>query len=78
MPSDLCLATYRSLLATTLAGDHGRFAVISGERLIGVFDCCREARKTGYHQVGLYPLLVRRIVITPEEPRVAHNHRSFH
>ncbi len=78
MPSDLCLETFRRLLATTLAGDHGRFAVISGERLIGVSDCCREARKTGYQEVGLYPLLVRRIVITPEKPKAAHNHRSFH
>jgi hypothetical protein len=43
----------------------------SGERLIGVFERCRGARKTGYHDVGLYPLSVKRIVITPEAPKVA-------
>ncbi len=78
MPSDLCLETYRRLIATTLATEHGRFVAISGDRMLGVFDCCREARKTGYDEVGLGPLLVKRVVTIPEAPKAAHNHRSFH
>lgn len=52
------LATYQRLLPT-LGGDEGRFALISGNDLLGIFDTYRDSLENGAK--GLDPFLVKRI-----------------
>lgn len=54
------LATYQRLLPT-LACDEGRFALIAGENLLGIFDTYPDALAEGYRERGLEPFLVKRI-----------------
>ena len=54
------LETYQQLLPS-LSGDEGRFALISGDKLLGVFDTYPDALDEGYRECGLKPFLVKRI-----------------
>ena len=54
------LATYERLLPT-ISGDEGRFAAISGDELLGIFDTYADALTAGYQKFGLSPFLVKRI-----------------
>ena len=54
------IATYQRLLPT-LQGDEGRYALIAGESLLGVFDTYPDALAEGYRIQGLAPFLVKRI-----------------
>lgn len=47
----------------------GKFVVISGERIIGIFDTAQSAYEMGVAEVGTAPLLLRQI--TPESPVVS-------
>lgn len=53
--------TYRSLLETALAAEDGRFALIAGDKLIGVFDTYGDALEAGYKAQGLGPFLVKQV-----------------
>jgi hypothetical protein len=55
------LETYKRKLPD-LAGSEGKFALISGGDVIGVFDSYGDALKTGYEKFGLdEPFLVKQI-----------------
>jgi hypothetical protein len=54
---------FRRELPRLLAEGHeGRFVLIKGEELIGVFDTFREARSVGTRRWGLAPMLVQQIL----------------
>lgn len=55
------LATYNRLLSTTLATEDGRFALIAGDDLLGIFDSYGDALSAGYKERGLEPFLVKRV-----------------
>jgi hypothetical protein len=52
---------YKKLLPTTLAADEGKFALISGDQLVGVFETYADALKVGYEKFGLQPFMVKQI-----------------
>lgn len=54
------VATYRRLL-TSLQSDEGRFALIKGEALCGVYSSYQDALADGYKQFKLEPFLVQEI-----------------
>lgn len=54
------IATYQSMLPT-LAKEQGRFAVIHGTALIGIFDTYNDALSAGYKTCKLEPFLVKQI-----------------
>lgn len=56
------LETYTRLLHTELAGQEGRFALIAGSDLLGVYDSYNDALAAGYEKRGLNdPFLVKRV-----------------
>lgn len=55
------LATYQRLLPSLTAGDEGRFALVAGDDLLGVFDTYPDALTAGYGARGLEPFLVKKI-----------------
>lgn len=59
------METYSRLLGTSLAAEGGRYALIAGTELLGVFDSYNEANNAGYHARGLQPFLVKRIASAP-------------
>lgn len=48
-------------LKDRLIEDEGKFAVIHGSELIGVFSSYEDALKAGYQKVALVPFLVKKI-----------------
>ena len=54
------LQTYEKLKPTLLA-EAGKFAVISSEELLGVYETYDDALKIGYEKCKLNPFLVKRI-----------------
>lgn len=55
------LATFERL-KTELLKDAGKFAVVHGDELAGVFDTYADALKAGYEKFGLSPFLVKQIL----------------
>lgn len=55
------LATYQRLLPTLSSGNEGRFALIAGEDVLGIFDTYPDALAAGYEHRGLEPFLVKKI-----------------
>ena len=55
------LAAYQRLLPTLTSGSEGRFALIAGDELLGVFDTYPDALTAGYAARGLEPFLVKKI-----------------
>ena len=56
----LCLETYKAKLAE-LTANEGKFALIQGDHVVGVFDTYADAIKEGYAKFGLNPFLVKQI-----------------
>ncbi len=54
------LATSQKLLPS-LIGDEGRFALIAGDDLLGVFDTYGDALTAGYKARGLDPFMVKQV-----------------
>lgn len=54
------LATYRKMLPEW-SGEQGRFALIAGDKVLGIFDTYNDALTTGYAKRGLDPFLVKQI-----------------
>lgn len=54
------LATYRRLLPTLLA-DEGKYVLVIGEELAGVFGTYEDALNEGYKRAHLDPFLVKKI-----------------
>lgn len=61
------LATYEQLLPS-LSADEGRFAVIAGKKLLGVYSAYEDALEVGYKECGLDPFLVKEIVTSEAPP----------
>ena len=57
------LETYKRLLPT-LSGQEGKFALIVGTELVGVFESYADAISAGYVRAGLKPFLVKKISST--------------
>jgi hypothetical protein len=56
------IATFRIHLPTLLARDTGRFVLIHGDTVVGVWDTKADALAEGYRRFDLEPFLVKRIV----------------
>jgi len=54
------LEFYKKILPT-LSGEEGKFAVIIGNDLIGVFESYADGLAAGYARAGLSPFLLKRI-----------------
>lgn len=59
------LATYAKKLPELLA-QSGKFALVKGDELIGVYDSYQDALTAGYKQFALDPFLVKRIAPTEQ------------
>ena len=59
---DTELAYFARILRQLLDRDEGRFALIKGEELLGVFDTDQEAYQRGVELFGKEPFLVRQIL----------------
>lgn len=57
------LQTYHKHLESLLA-HQGKYVVISGEDIIGIFVAYEDALRTGYEKVGVKPFLVKKIEAT--------------
>ena len=54
--------TYRREVSRLLAeGDEGRFVLIKGDQIIGLFDTCEEARAAGAGRFLLQPYLIQQV-----------------
>ncbi len=62
MPLDQELATFRAKLPDLLRQDAGRFVLIHGDDVAGVWDTKAAALEEGYQRFGLDAFLVKRIV----------------
>ncbi len=54
------LQTYTKSLPSLLA-DNGKYVLIHGEKVVGIYDTYQDALKIGYETFGLVPFLVKRI-----------------
>jgi hypothetical protein len=54
------LETYKSRLPD-LAANEGKFALISGKDVVGIFDSYADALKAGYEKLDLRPFLIKQI-----------------
>ena len=54
------MATYKRSLPTLLA-DEGKFVLIQGEQIAGVYDTYQDALKAGYEKFQLSPFFVKQI-----------------
>jgi hypothetical protein len=54
------LNTFKRILPT-LVGEDGRYALIAGDELIGIFDTYSDALASGYRARALEPFLVKQI-----------------
>ena len=60
MALDTEIATYQRELPTLLAHE-GKFVLIQGDTVVGVYDTYQDAIQSGYDKCGLNPFLVKRI-----------------
>lgn len=54
------LETYKTLLPS-LTKEEGKFALIHGEELVGVYEGYQDALLIGYERFGVNPFLVKKI-----------------
>lgn len=54
------IETYKSKL-TQFSASEGKFVLIHGEDVMGIFDTYADAIKEGYEKLGLKPFLVKQI-----------------
>jgi hypothetical protein len=59
------LATYKAKLEE-LKADAGKWVLIHGDSVLGVFPTYDDALKEGYAKVGLAPFLVKRIEVVEQ------------
>jgi hypothetical protein len=60
MPLEKEQATYDRELSALLSQE-GKYVLIHGDAVVGVYDTYNDALKIGYEQFGLQPFLVKRI-----------------
>ena len=54
------IETYRQQLPSLLL-EEGKFALIHGRELVGIFDTYQDALTAGYEKFGIQPFLVKQI-----------------
>ncbi len=59
---DLELKTYDAKREELLASAEGRFVLIGGEELVGVYDTQMDAIRQGYERFGNVPFLVKHVL----------------
>lgn len=59
------IQTYNQKLPELLANE-GKFVVICGENVDGIFESYSDALKTGYEKFGIRPFLVKKISATEQ------------
>lgn len=64
-PLESEIDTYNAHLPT-LIKSHGKFALVKGAEIVGVFDTYADAMRLGYEKFGIEPFLVKRIM-PPEQ-----------
>ena len=62
MALEIEIARYNELLPDLLACGEGKFAVVCGRDLVGVFDTNDEAYAAGLERVGVRSFLLRKIL----------------
>jgi len=62
-PLSIELNTYETKLPT-LIGQQGKFVLIKGEEIAGIYDSYEDALKIGYQKFKLDPFLVKQISVT--------------
>ena len=60
MTLEVELKTYRNSLQELLA-DEGKYVLIQGDEIVGLFDTYADALQSGYDKCGLDPFLVKQI-----------------
>ena len=70
---DLELATYEQSKERLLATANGKFVLIRGAKIVGVFDSEEAAISRGYQELGNVPFLVKKTTAT-EEPLTFHSY----
>jgi len=58
---DLELTTYEREKERLLSASEGKYVVIRGDTIAGVWDTYEDALRAGYRQFGLEPFLVKQI-----------------
>ena len=56
------LATYQEQRERLLAIAKGKYVLIKGDRVLGVFDTEQDAIRQGYHQLGNVPFLAKQVL----------------
>jgi hypothetical protein len=56
------IAKYNELLPDLLAQGEGKYVVVAGERLVGIFETNDDAYTAGLEAVGVHPFLLRQIL----------------
>jgi len=64
-PLEKELQTYNQNLHNLLA-DEGKYVVIYGENIDGIFESYADALKSGYEKFGVVPFLVKKISATEQ------------
>jgi hypothetical protein len=72
------LTTYKKALPELLV-DEGKFALVNGEKVVGVFGTYEDALNKGYEEFGLDSFLVKQIHATEQVQFITrHLHSSCH
>ncbi len=66
---DLELGTYDAKREELLASAEGKFVLIKGEEMAGVYDSQEDAVRQGYGQFGNVPFLVKQVLRVDEPYR---------
>jgi hypothetical protein len=66
------LETYKKNLSRLVA-DEGKFALVHGEEVAGVFGTYEDALKEGYQKFGLTPFLVKKIQAVEQVQYITRN-----
>jgi hypothetical protein len=67
------IATYTGKLPE-LQMHSGKFVLIKGDDVVGIFDSYRDALKAGYEQFRLEPLLVKQIAVVEKALQFSREH----
>lgn len=71
---DLELDTYQRHRNELLGKAEGKFVLIHGDRILGIFDSRNDAIRQGYQSVGNVPFLVKQIVKVEIPQTLVSNH----
>jgi len=64
------LETYKAKLLE-LSASEGKFVVIQGDQIVGIFEAYADAIKKGYEDFGLKPFLVKQIQTVERVPFIS-------